>query len=189
VTANVDEPHIGLVVEGRGEIESLPLLLRRQLHTTGEWRDILGKPIPCHGREKALRRRGIEGYVATAASRPGCRAVIVTLDAETDAACELGPNLLERSKAVTDTPVAICLAEPKFEGWLVASAETLEIPGLEYRTDRDPAGLIRHYLDAKYVKPTWQPRLTARLDIELASGRSQSLARLLAKLAELARLI
>lgn len=188
MTAATDAPHIGLVVEGRGEEYALPVLLRKRLQESAEWRDLLGKPVPCHGRDKALKPRGIEGYVATAAGRPGCCAVLVVLDAEGDPACILGPDLQTRAAEVTGKPVAVCLAEPKFEAWLLASAETLAIPELQFRRDRDPVTLIRESLDVKYVKPTWQPRLASRVDFAIALPRDSSLARLAAKLKEFAEL-
>ena len=182
MTASPSAPHVGLVVEGRGDEYALPPLLRRWLYRSEMWADILGKPIPCHGREKALAPNGLEGYVATAAGRPGCVGVLVVLDAENDAACELGPGLTTRAQAVTGKPVAVCLAEPKYEGWLVASAETMELTSLTYSTTRDPGALIVEALrPAKYVKPTWQPRLSERLDFDLACGRASSLKRTLEK--------
>jgi hypothetical protein len=185
VTAEADAPHVGLVVEGRGEEYALPVLLRKRLAESSDWRDLLGKPVPCHGRDKALTERGIEGYVATAAARPGCEGVLVVLDAEEDAACVLGPALFARASDVAGRPVSICLAEPKFEAWLVASAETLELQGLGFRRDRDPVGLIRDALPVKYVKPTWQPRLASRVDFAMAVPRDPSLSRMLRKFEEL----
>src|SRR5687768_7727759 len=132
MTAPVDEPHIGLIVEGRGEREAAPLLLRAHLYATGEYRDLLGAPVVCHGRDKALRQAGVEGFVATAAGRPGCVGVIVILDSDDDHACELGPQILERAVAITPKPVLVCLSEPSFEEWIVASAETMELEGLVY---------------------------------------------------------
>jgi hypothetical protein len=157
-------------------------LLRKWLYEREEWRDVLGKPVPCHGRDKALRPSGIEGYVATAASRPGCRAVLAVFDGEGDPVCELGPALLARAAEVTGKPVAVCLADPKFEAWFVASAESLELEGLTFRTDHDPVGLVRQSLGRSYVKPTWQPRLANRIDFGIACERALDLARLVTTL-------
>jgi len=182
MTPRADEPHIGLVVEGRGEQQALPLLLRRHRADSGDYRDILSAPVVCHGRDKALMRNGVEGFVATAAARPGCRGVLVVLDAEGDAACQLGPELQRRAQLVTATPVAVCLAEPMYEGWLVASAETLQLEGLTFAQVRNPEAAIRNALGVNYIKPTWQPRLTARIDFNLAIPRSPSLRRTLERL-------
>lgn len=71
----------------------------------------------------------------------------------------------------------------------MASAETV-LPGLRYEPIRDPERAIRAaLLPAKYVKPTWQPRLTERIDLDLARGRSPSLDRFLRKVDELRLLV
>lgn len=187
MTASFHQPHLGLVVEGRGEIEALPILLRKRLHQRGLYGDLLGKPVPCNGRGNALRPRGIEGKVAVAAVRPGCRGVVVVLDSEGDPVCELGPDLLVRCEtAARGKPMAVCLEASKYEDWLVASAETLELPDLTFDPGRDAAKAIREALHPeKYVKPSWQPTLTARMDLTRAAERNGSLARLLRKFDEL----
>jgi hypothetical protein len=165
MTADFNSPHIGLVVEGRGDHGAAPVLLRRWLHERGIFGDILGKPIPCHGKGNATSPNGIEGFVATAAARPGCRGVLVVLDADDDLVCRLGPELLTRASSVIGKPVVICLAENDFEDWLYASIETLELGGhLQYEDGRRGAAAIAEQLrPRKYVKPTSQPRLTAKL--------------------------
>lgn len=100
MTATYGEPRIELVVEGPGDAKAAPLLLRDWMHLRGDYRDLLGKPIPCNGRENATCLGGIEGYVATAAARPGCKAVLVILDGEGDDVFELGPRLLGRLRSV-----------------------------------------------------------------------------------------
>jgi hypothetical protein len=174
-------PSIGLVVEGPGDVEAVPLLLRRHLASKEKYSISLGKPICCNGRDRALVEKGVEGYIAAAAARPGCRGVLVVLDAENDPACELGPSLLERSEKACQSLVAVCLAERNFEDWIYASAEKLELEGLEYRPERSGLGRIKGALSEKYVKPRWQPRLTNRMDIDLARSRSPSLDRMIRK--------
>lgn len=182
MTAMYDDPHIGLVVEGRGDHNAVPLLLRRHMQSREEYRDVLGKPVPVHGRGNATVETGIEGYVATAGRRPGCRGVVVILDGDDDCVAELGPSLLQRSKPQVGVPVVVALAVVEYEDWLYASAETLELPGLTYQPARAGQMAIAEALKPrKYVKPTWQPRLTARMDIDLAVTRSGSLERALRK--------
>ncbi|PPF11749.1 hypothetical protein C5C04_11725 [Rathayibacter rathayi] len=188
MTAGADAPHIGLVVEGAGDKGALPILLRSYLHTRAEYRDIFGKPVPAHGRDKALKATGLEGYVATAAARPGCRAVLVVLDGEGDCVAHLGPSLLARTVDV-GKPVVVALADRDFESWLYASAETLELD-LVFDSGKSGQGAIKDALKPrKYVKPTWQPRLTARMDFELARTRNHSLERFLCKLDQLVSLV
>jgi hypothetical protein len=190
MTAAPNDPHMGLVVEGPGDAVALPILLRAHLRLSGEYRDVLGKPVACNGKPKALMPGGVEGKVATATARPGCRGVVVVLDADADPSCQLGPQLAARSAKVSRVPVVVAVAEPKFEAWLVASAETLGLPGLTYVEARDPETMIKNALaPAKYVKPTWQPRLAHKVDVTLAASRRPCLARLLARFDELRSVI
>lgn len=187
MTASVDNPHVGLITEGPGDAISLPLLLRRRLEQRAIYNDILGKPAICNGRERAIASNGLEGYVAAVAARPGCQAVFIVLDAEGDAACELGPRLLARAEKITRLPVYVALAERGWEDWMYASVETLFTDSeLTYKERTGGTPVIKEALKpAKYVKPTWQPRLTARMDIELARSRSASLDRMFQKFDEL----
>lgn len=189
MTASAEAPHIGLVVEGPGDVRALPQLLRMWLNERNDFRDLLGKPVSCNGRSNALREYGVEGKVTTAVFRPGCVGVLVVLDDEGDAVGALGPDLLARVATLCNRPVIVALADSKYESWLVASAETLQLPSLRFTTSSDPVALIGAALPYKYTKPVWQPRLTARMDLPRASTRSRSLARMLAKFDELVGLV
>jgi hypothetical protein len=185
MTAPLGEPHIGLVVEGVGDVRATPLLLRKHLQALNDYRDVLGKPVPFHGRGNATAAGGIEGYTAVAGSRPGCKGVLVVLDSDGDCVASLGPDLLERAQSRLGIPVRLALAEVDYEDWIFASAETLELGGLTYDPARRGKNAIADSLKVKYVKPTWQPRLTSRMDIATASRRSASLDRALRRFDEL----
>jgi len=91
----------------------------------------------------------------------------------------LGPQLLSRASSATGLPVHLTLADQNFESWIFASAETLEL-GLTYNASVSGGGAIVSALKpGKYVKPTHQPRLAARMDTALARSRSASLEHLL----------
>lgn len=180
MTAGASDPHVGLVVEGRGDSSAVPMLLRAHLYRNDEYREIVGKPIPVNGKGAVTTPGGIERFVATAALRPGCRAVLVILDADREPTCEEGPRLLARAQAEVAVPVLVALAERDYEDWLYCSVETIGLGDAEWERGRNGGAEIKRLLAPKaYVKPTWQPKLTARLDLDLAAGRSVSLQRLL----------
>jgi hypothetical protein len=191
MTISIGTPHIGLVVEGPGDAGAVPILLRMHQQSLGDYQDVLYKPAAMNGRDKGLRQNGIEGFVKTVSSRPGCVGVLVTIDSEGDDVKELGPVLESRCASVTGLPVKVVLSHKNFESWLYASAETLEL-GLDYVPERSGLGEITSALarsNRKYVKPTWQPRLTARMDLSLASARDPNLVRLLSAFDSLRSLI
>lgn len=182
MTADPNSPHIGLVVEGPGDRDAIPLLLRAHLEHQDVYEDCLGKPVPCRGRGSATVPGGIEGYVAATAARPGCRGVMIILDSDDDLVCELGPQLYDRAHAVSRVPVSLTLADRCFEDWIYSSAETLKLGIAEYQENRRGLIEIKQALgQEKYVKPVWQPRLTSRMDIGMARARSVSLDRFLKK--------
>lgn len=126
----------------------------------------------------------MEGYVATAA-RPGCIGVMVFIDSDGDCVADLGTSLAARARATVGVPVHIVAAESTFEDWLYASAESLMLD-LAYEPGTRGLGAIQRALaPVKYIKPVWQPRLTARLDIAMATERNASLRRALARFDEL----
>lgn len=185
MTATPGNPHIGLVVEGPGDTRALPLLLRMHLNAKNDFREILGKPVAVNGKSKATARGGLEGFVATASFRPGCRGVLVVLDSDDDCPATLGRELHDRLVGSVRCSFRIVLAVCDFEDWLYASAETLEL-GISYREGANGGNMIESALRPRtYAKPTWQPRLTARMNLETARERNSSLSRMLDRFDEL----
>lgn len=184
MNAPTGAPHIGLVVEGPGDRESFPILLRTYLQSQGRYEDLLGKPVPLKGKGSATRPNGLEGYVL-AAARPGCRAVLVLVDADKDASCTLGPALLARAQAVTAVPVIVIVAERDFEDWIYAAAEHLGLGDATWSSSVRGKSAIESLLSpGKYVKSTMQARLTQRMNLDVARERNSSLDRLLRKVDE-----
>ncbi len=185
MAASPSDPHVGLVVEGAGDVKALPMLLRSHLQAHGEFRDVLGKPVALHGRTKAFTVNGIEGYVA-AASRPGCVGVLVVLDGEGDCVADVGPPLRDRADNASGALVRVALADRDFEDWIYASAETLGLGLDRYDAGHRGQRVLKEALrPGSYTKPVWQPRLTSKVDVVLAQSRSTSLDRCLRRFDEL----
>lgn len=190
MTAPASALHIGLVIEGVGDLRALPELLRRHMHSRGDYRDLLGKPVPLHGGGNASKASGIEGYVAPAASRPGCRGVLVVLDSDGKCIKEMAEELISRLQDVSHKPFRLALAERDFEDWLYCSAETLGLSGLEFDPGKRGLGEIRRALKpGTYTKPVHQPRFASRLSLDVARPRSESLDRAIERFEELLELL
>jgi hypothetical protein len=67
---------------------------------------------------------------------------------------------------------------------VIVSSRVLRCATTATRSRRAKDQRLHGLAPDKYVKPTWQPRLAHRLDLELEQ-RSSSLARLIAKFDEL----
>ena len=179
--------NLGSIVEGHGDVRSVPLLLRRLQQ---EWDPALHLNIPRPmrvGRYKLVKARELEAkieWVARRLSTP--RAILILIDAEDDCPKELAPELLPRAQtARSDIPVGVVLAKHEFETWLLAAAESLSghrglaqnlsaVPDPE--SIRDAKGyLARHMVGSRtYSETLDQPALTAVFDIALARRRSDS---------------
>lgn len=186
MSAPAGAAHLGIVVEGPGDKEAFPILLRKYLHSVGRYEDLLGKPVPLKGKGSATRaNNGLEGYVL-AAARPGCCAVLVLVDADKDASCVLGPELLARAQAVTAVPVVVIVAERDFEDWIYTAVEHLDLGEAAWNSSERGKNAIESLLaPEKYVKSTMQARLTQRMDLDVARTRSTSLNRLFNKIDEI----
>lgn len=170
------------VVEGHGEVESVPILVRR----IGETCEPPVYPtIERSIRIPASRVRKPEELARVfqlAASRVGTGgSVLVLLDADEDCPAELGPTLLEQLSTRDDVDVAVVVAKREYEAWFLAAAESLAgLKGLstdltEPHNPEEIRGakewLRERKTDGSSYSPTIdQPSLTAQFDLDAARG-------------------
>jgi hypothetical protein len=118
---------IGCVVEGHGEVESVPVLIRKIAHEFDPGLQVV-IPHPVRVTKSTLLKAGeLERAAELAALNAGVGGgVLVLLDSDEDCPAQLGPKLLERVRlARADMPSAVVLARREFESWFLASAESL----------------------------------------------------------------
>lgn len=179
-------------MEGDGDAAALPLLLRRYLQEQKQIFDLQpNRPVNAKGRDKLLRPGQLERYVRLASLQEGTYAVLLVCDAERDPACKLGPEVSARAASAVGIPVRACLAVRAYENWLVGSTETIE-PAETAPADCEggsATGIVRRWREPRsYIKPIDQPKLTQRLDFDLAKKRCRSFTRLLRCVDELLEL-
>jgi hypothetical protein len=178
---------VALIVEGYGEVEAAPILLRR-----------LAREIAPHiflrierpyrvSRVSIVKDGELERYVELAGRQVGADGcVLVLLDADDDCAATLGPQLLARCEAQRPhTCVGVCLAVSEFEAWFLAAAESiaghrglpedLASPGSPEGIRGAKGWLKRSRTDGRsYSETIDQPALTSVFDMYQARGRSAS---------------
>ena len=106
------------IVEGDGEVEAVPLLLRR-LGQNMNPPVILEVPRPIRSnRHKIIKSGELERAVRLAAKRAGkCGAILVLLDSDDDCPGVLGPHLFQRAISERgDIPLSVALAKREYEG-------------------------------------------------------------------------
>ena len=172
---------IGCIVEGHGEVEAVPALIRRIAQNLyPELPIIIERPIRAP-KNKVVKEGELESRVELAAERIGGQgAIFIILDSDEDCPAELGPALLHRaSQARSDLPIAVVIAKNEFEAWFLAAAESLRgrrglkndiHPPNDPEAVRDAKGWLDRRMEnnESYSETTDQPALAALFDIEQA---------------------
>ena len=169
------------IVEGHGEVEALPVLIRRIF---AAFRAGVSPVVNPPSRVKAgsfLNDRDyFHKYVALAAAKAsqGDGLVLILLDCEDDCPGTLGPRLLANAQAVrADIKCAVALAHREYETWFLAAATSLRsCAGLPSELDppANPESIrgAKEWLSKQMSRPydpiIHQSRLTARFDLHQA---------------------
>ena len=118
---------IGCIVEGQGDVVTVPLLIRRiAAELYPELAIDTPRPIRVH-RNQVVQPNELEQEVKLAAQKiSGQGAIFILLDSDEDCPAELGPALLHRALSVCpNLPIAVVLAKHEFEAWFLAATESL----------------------------------------------------------------
>lgn len=173
------------VVEGDGEVEAVPVLLRRisseiaPLHPP----EVL-KPIRVR-RQRVLRDGELERYLQLAAGRVGPDGVaLVLLDADEDCPAEVAAEVLRRANAVRpDVRIEAVVAKCEYENWLIAGVEAIAgTRGLQegLGAPPDPESIrgakewLSRRMERSYRPTADQAAWSAGFDMHLARRRSRS---------------
>jgi hypothetical protein len=169
------------IVEGKGDVEAVPLLLRRVFHEylvqTGI--EILRSiRVP---KTKLLKEGELERTVELAARQTqDGDAVVILIDADDDCPAQLAPQLLSRAQTRRpDRAMRVVLANREYEAWFIAAAESIGgyrhlQPDLTAPDDpeaiRDAKGWLTRNsrMGNAYRETLDQPALTRVFDLERA---------------------
>ena len=174
-------PVIIAIVEGYGEVEAVPILIRRiaDAIVPGTVPQVQ-KPIRVP-RNRLLKEGELERYIELAASQSGADGrILIILDADDDLPCEKGPEILRRAKATrSDRRIRVVLACREYEAWFLGAADSLvEVRRLSSDTTapvdpeaiRDAKGWLADRMAAggAYKETRDQPAFSALFDLERA---------------------
>lgn len=179
---------VGVVVEGHGEMEAVPLLIRRVVQQIDPLLDVhIPHPVRL-SRSKLSHYGELERAVTLAAANAGQDGVVlVVLDSDDDCPARLGPALLDRARAArSDLPVAVVLAKYEYENWFLAAAESLrgrrglpddiESPANSEAIRGAKEWLSDRMLSDNYVPTLHQAAFTASFDL-VAAQRADSFSK------------
>jgi hypothetical protein len=182
----VNQVQIASLVEGDGEIEALPVLLRRVV------REINSSIIPVvprafrHPAGSIERLGGLERALSAVADRYPGHSIIVMMDCDDDCPKELGPKMALRAKrARPDLYISLILAHREYESWFLAAAESLagkrnldpDLAAPENPENiRDAKGWLSQHVrgNGRYSPTQDQAALSQLFDLERARMRSRS---------------
>ncbi len=177
------EVRIAAIVEGYGECEAVPILIRRiaQEMDPGFVPEIF-PPIRVPA-SRLMKEGEMERSVELAARKlRGQGGIIMVLDCDWEGGCPAmdGPALLKRALHVhRNLPIAVILAKREFEAWFLASAESLRgehgLPNnLESPADPEDIRGAKEWLSDRmtpgrsYAETTDQPAFAAMFDMSRA---------------------
>lgn len=183
---------IAPIVEGHGDTQAVPILLRRVCTELFDEAYVSVLPPIRVPKSKLVKPPELARAVSLADLKlrekdAGQRLVLILFDADQDRACELAPRLLTTLRAERPhMDVALVLAVPEFETWFIAAAESLgeylDLAGSEIPDDVDAAGLKKAWLQqrfrGRYTETIEQPALAARMDLHRCRSRSRSFDKL-----------
>jgi len=181
---------LACVVEGIGEIEALPVLLRRLVPEIDPERHAdISRPLRVN-RGKLSKQGEFERYLELASRGEGVDAILVLVDADDDCAGEMGPAWLARASTWrSDFPARVVIAVREYEAWFLAAAISLRgkrgladdiEPPADPEAIRDAKGWLqqRRTDGLAYSPSVDQPALSAQFDLAAARAGSSSFDKL-----------
>jgi hypothetical protein len=178
---------ITAIVEGDGEVEALPILIRRHAELAGWGGRIQVRPVIRQPASKLLKPGELERHVELAARKlNGPGGILVLLDCEDDCPATRGPVLLDRiRKSRSDLPTSLVLAHREFEAWFLGSAGSIAgkrklPPNLQPHPAPETVRGCKEWLSRQmprgqaYDEVHDQPALTAVFDLDAAKASCPS---------------
>ncbi|WP_257462860.1 DUF4276 family protein [Archangium lipolyticum] len=170
---------VGLIVEGHGEVASVPILLRRILRELAPALNPTVLPPHRVPRGQLVKQEGLQRAVELMARKVGDDGrILILLDADDDLPCVLGPRLLtEAGHHRPDRDISVVVATREYEAWFLVAAESLRGrrglpeglgPPPAPEEIRDAKGWLNQHMADGYSETVDQPALTSVFDLTAA---------------------
>jgi hypothetical protein len=177
------------IVEGQGDVDAVPLLLRRLRDEAQAWGLEVAKPHR-KPRKQLVKKEFLQIAVQFAGFNPDCAGILIIFDADDDCPRDLAPVLEGWAQEVAGgKPCVVVVANREYEAWFLASIEALRgkagiLPEAASHPDpespRDAKGELEKRMPrgTTYAPTADQAPLTAHLDLEIAYRRCRSFRKL-----------
>jgi len=183
-------PCIVPIVEGHGEKEAVPLLLRRILTFQEVWHWTVARPIQVGNLNKLKMK--LPSFIKYALKYKDCAGILILLDLDDECPAVENKNLSKQiNNLYLNCPAPVVFAHREYEAWFLASIEAIArdknniFPQtLVYEKDVESKRGVKEWLSSQLppgfsYKPTIdQARFTNLIDIHVAQQKSRSFRRL-----------
>lgn len=176
------------IVEGHGEVEALPLLLRRLGSEGGVYS--LGVNSPIRRKRSELVQEGPLRKAVRLALLQQCSGILILFDCDDDCPKTLAPDIARWARSEAGgTPCEVVIPKREYEAWFLATIESLRgkrgirndaVSHPSPETPRDAKGQLEERMlpGNSYAPTADQASLTATFDLRLAHERCRSFKRM-----------
>jgi hypothetical protein len=177
------------IVEGEGEFNAVPVLLRRLVVAANAYP--LGVYLPIRSsRTDLVREDGVRDAVRLARKKPDCAAILIVFDSDDDCPKAIAPQVQAWAESeASPIPCFVVMATREYEAWFLATVESLRgargirADARSHPNPESPRGAKeelrkRMIRNRKYNERTDQPALTAQFDMATAYQRCRSFRRM-----------
>jgi uncharacterized protein DUF4276 len=113
------------IVEGYGEGDAVPVLLRRLRAESGAYGFEVNRPIRRH-RSDFVNEDSLRKSVRLALLQDECRAILILFDGDDDCPGTLAPTVEAWAQdEAGQVPCVVVIANREYEAWFIASIESL----------------------------------------------------------------
>lgn len=177
------------IVEGYGELATVPVLIRRLRDESRAFGLEVGRPIR-RKRSELVEEPSLRKSVRLALLQPNLAAILILFDGDDACPRELAPRLEKWAQdEAQPVPTAIVIAQREYEAWFLAAIESLRgkrgvrddaesHPDPESVRGAKEALEDRMEADSSYSETADQAALSAALDLQVAYSRSRSFRRM-----------
>jgi hypothetical protein len=173
------------IVEGYGEVQAVPVLIRRLLSEASCYQVAVGRPI----RQTQSQLRGketVQKAVKLACLQPDCAAVVILFDGEDSCPKELAQDIrIWAQTAAGKIPCEVVVAYREYETWFLSAIESLRgkygisekaVSPDDPESKRDAKGALEEFMPStrSYSPTIDQPSMSQLFDMSLTYQRNRS---------------
>ena len=187
------------IVEGHGEIDAVPVLLRRICYELGCCTSAkIAHPMRIP-RSRMVQEKEIRRYARIASLLPGCDLILLVMDADDDCAKEISDLIRPWIRAESlCAHFEIIVIPREYECWIIAALESLQgVRGIGGNAAspqhpeqvKDAKGYITRQMEGsgRYQPTTDQAALSQLVDLYAIRRRCPSFCRLISKIESLSQ--